>query len=408
MFTKWLTAREMQITIMINRSFLRVNVIKKTLFIALALILLSVTALALLEESVDADVLATIPTPPVVSTLLVKPEAHRGMIEALAKVEPRWNVSVRTRVKGNVIAASEYPLAGMHVNQGDTLYNIENSFYLAQVHEAQQQLASAKIHVEQERKKAERAMDNWRRTDINRQPSDLALNKPQLELAKRTLQTAESHLKAAHQNLQYTHIKAPFSGFVTQRYVSPGKTVDEGDVMLDMIGSGQHDIRVWLSEKQWALLDKEWHSDAVTLHHESGQLLGTATIARGGDFLDPVTHLYPLFITISNANNKVLSGSFVRLRLPGRVSNDSVKVPVGSLTRDGYIWQVTKQDRLKRIKTEALFYLGDWAIIPNPTLDTDPWRVAVTPLASFLSGSKVEPNAIDLKHYALLPPKGLP
>ena len=92
---------------------------------------------------------------------------------------------------------------------------------------------------------------------------------------------------------------------------------------------------------------------------------------------------------IENPSAKgVLSGDFVRVLLPGVTVSDALDIPASALTQEGYVWHVDTDDRLQRIHPGVLFRRQDRVIVSAPE-GGDTWRVARTPLVSFLPGRRV-------------------
>ena len=65
-----------------------------------------------------------------------------------------------------------------------------------------------------------------------------------------------------------------------------------------------------------------------------------------------------------------------------------MNIPASALTQEGYVWHVDGKERLQRVSPRVLFRRGDRIVIDAPE-GADTWRIAVTPLASFLPGQKV-------------------
>ena len=336
---------------------------------------------------------------PPVSIVVVNTGNHQGTVGVFAEITPRWQASLKAHVKGEVLSVMPQAIAGRNVTKGETLIKIEDSLYQAQRYEAEQLLAEAKLQLLQEQKKSGQAKRDWKRSGLTTKPSDLTLNIPQLALAEKKVTAAKSNLRAAQQNLQYTIVTSPFSGFVTTRHISLGQTVEEGDVLLDVIGNEQSEVSVSLSEKQWRLLDKNWQDNKAIIYHEDGRQLATATITDGGDFIDPDTRQYKLFLKIDLEENIALAGSFINVSLPAKLIKNSLKIPESSISRDGYVWFIDNNNKLQRFVADVILRSHNEAVVHQPMIaDLEPhksaWQVAITPLASFIVGSQVEPSLV--------------
>jgi RND family efflux transporter MFP subunit len=321
------------------------------------------------------------------------------VIRVNAKTRPRWTIALKAQVNGVCISVTDKALAGRRVEKGDLLLVIESSTYMAQAHEAEAALSEARLNLMLANREYALASEDWKRSGISKKPSKLALNLPQLRHAEQVVDAAEARLVAARKKLDYTQIRAPFSGQVTARQISPGQSVSEGEELLQLIGQDRYEIIVSLSQSQWNRLAENWSGLQVPVANSAGDALGLATIKHGGGYIDPKTNSYKLFLEVDSSRYpNVVAGEFVRLQLPGRTLHETLSLPATALTRDGFIWYVDDQDYLQRFRTAALFYHDHEVVIRAPATDITGedypanWRIATTPLASFVAGTKVRPT----------------
>ncbi len=367
---------------------------KKWLFIAFALLLAVITLLVVIEDSVDVATPTRQNYLSEVSVLSIVAGNNQGHIAVFAELKSRWRATIKSQVSGQITALSTSAFAGAEIAKDQALLGIESSVYQAQVDEAEQLLAEAEILLQQEKQRSAQAKVNWQHSGLTTPPSKLALNRPQLKLAKRTVQAATSRVNAAKTQLAYTRVVAPFSGYVTQRHVSLGQTLNIGDPLLDMLGSSSQEITVSLAAAQWRLIDKNGAPSSVTLHGDNGEKIGTATITHSAGFVDSATRQYSLYLSVDPVNTSIAVGSFVQIRLPSVVVGNSLKIPAASLTREGYVWYVNEKQQLQRFAGEVVFYQGDWVIVQQPEAGGENWQIATLPLASFLAGTTVKPVQI--------------
>ncbi len=370
---------------------------KKWLFIAFALLLAVITLLVVIEDSVDVATPTRQSYLSEVSVISIVAGNHQGHIAVFAELKSRWRATVNAQVSGQITALTSSAFSGVEIEKGQALLSIESSVYQAQVDEAKQLLAEAEIQLQQEKQRSAQAKINWQHSGLTTRPSELALNRPQLKLAKITVQAATSRVNAAKTQLTYTNVVAPFSGFVTQRHVSLGQTLNIGDPLLDMLGSKIQEITVTLAATQWRLINKNGAPSSVTLHGDNGKKIGTATITHGAGFVDSATRQYSLYLTVDPVKSPIAVGSFVQIRLPSVVVGNSLKIPAASLTREGYVWYVNEEQQLQRFPGKVIFYQDDWVIVQQPDAGAENWQIATLPLASFLAGTRVQPMQVTPK-----------
>ncbi len=336
-----------------------------------------------------------------VSIVNPQPRDNAGTIETYAEIKPRWDVILKSQVSGEVEKVFARAFAGKRVKKGDMLIHIEASRYLADLHDAEQLLAEAELNLLQEKNKAAQNEKNWQRAGLDETPSNFLLNIPQLKVAEKALNAAKSRVNAARKMLSYTEIKAPFSGLVTARNVDMGQVVLEGEELLHIVQDTRQEITISVSEQQWNMLDKDWNNKPVSVRNMSGIEIAQAHIQRGG-FFDPETRQLKLFLDIDKAfSHRVLPGAFVQVDLPGRVLHDSLSIPESALTRGGLVWYLDDGDLLRSFNATVLLHRGKQVIIATPGRELlkqnypSYWRIATTPLASFMAGRRVHPIVLE-------------
>jgi len=256
------------------------------LVVSVIILVLIVGVVIVLED--EAQIIQKAPEVyvPLVSVVEVKSQNNGGSIKTFAQVNPRWNLTVKSRVGGQVVEVPEKAFAGQIVAKGDLLISIEDSTYQVALREAEQAVLSAQIALTREQARAKRAESEWAASGNNSPPTELALNIPQLELANLLLAAERSRVLVARNRLADTRISAPFSGVVTQRRVSIGQNINEGEELLDIVGNDNLEIAVSLSRQQWEMLTENWQDKIALIRDTAGVEIGEAIIKRGGGFLD--------------------------------------------------------------------------------------------------------------------------
>jgi multidrug efflux pump subunit AcrA (membrane-fusion protein) len=209
------------------------------------------------------------------------------------------------------------------------------------------------------------------------------------------VKTATARLAAAKQQLDETIISAPFSSFVTERFVSPGQTVNVGDRLLKLVDDRVFELTLELGRNDWVMLRQPLAGQVAQVQDQGGKVIAEATIRRGGGFLNEKTRQYKIFLEIAQKDKgSVLSGDFVRVVLPGITVPAALNIPESALTQQGYVWYLNDEDRLHRLTPRVLFHRQGRVVIEAPQREGT-WRFATTPLASFLPGLKVQPTSVE-------------
>ncbi len=312
-------------------------------------------------------------------------------ISAFAELRPRWDADIRAAVSGRIINVNESALAGERVETGALLFTIEKTPYETSLAAAALSVDQAKLALVNAKNDVALAREEAELLNVS-QPNELVLRLPQLRIAERSVASAKAQLEDARRQLSDTDVRAPFSGVVTERMASLGQTVAVGEPLVHLSDNRHYELVVELRETDWALLERPIAGQDVKLYRRSGALLGKARIRQGGGYLDQQTRQPRIFIDVADPSDDVIAGDFVRVEFTGRRVAKTLTIPEAALTRSGFVWMVDADDLLVRMEPEILFRADGDLIIEAPGT-AGPWRIAATPLASFLPGLRVAPKA---------------
>ena len=344
------------------------------------------------EDTADVVIADTSAPARVVSVLDVTPAEAVTTVAAFAELRPRWDAEIRSAVPGRILRVHDAALAGGRVDAGALLFSIETTPYETELAAAELNLEQARLALWQAKNAVVLARGEFERAGTE-PPNALALRLPQLRIAERSVASAEAQLQAAQRRLADTEVVAPFCGFVTERMASLGQTVVAGESLVRLSDDQRFESVVELSEADWALLEHPIAGGTVELFHRDGTALGRARIREGGGFLDPQTRQRRVFLDVRNAASNVLAGDFVRVEFTGRTIENTLAIPESALTRTGHVWFVDTDDLLGRFEPRILFRSDGRITLAAPN-GADSFRIAATPLASFLPGQRVSPRRI--------------
>lgn len=328
-----------------------------------------------------------------VSVLYVTPKSYRANIETFGEVTPEWQVTVKSKVKGEILQVSDAFRKGNTVQKGDLLVGVEQADYRVQLSEALQGVQEASTKLLVEKKEGLDAEAAWKRSGIPGTPeSPLLLRKPYLEVAKARLVAAQERVQQAKLLMEYTNITAPFDGLVVQRKVSLGGTLFAGDEVGVLYGMDTFVVALHISDREWEKLSENWKGMGVQLISEGTGDRWTGLMVREGRLFERESRLRTLFIEIDaplQQSPPLLPGTFVKAEVPGRVISGLLRVPDSARTAKGVVWYVDKENRLHGVEATPLFrekghlyfkYQGEEAV-----------AVVINPNNSFVNGLHVTP-----------------
>jgi membrane fusion protein (multidrug efflux system) len=252
------------------------------------------------------------PTPVIVAEAEIKQLFDR--VEALGTLRANETVEITAAVT-DIMTAVNFT-DGQTVQAGDILAEMTSSEEHAQL--------------EEEVSRKEEALKRYERvvTLVARG----AVSQAQLDERERELETAEARLRAVESRLQDRLIKAPFSGVVGLRNISPGALVEPGDVIttLDDISVMKLDFNV--PSIHLATLRPGTPVEAVSPAF-AGQIF-KGTVSSIDSRIDPVTRSIVVRALIDNSGELLKPGLLMSVELL-KNERDALMIPEEALIPRG-------------------------------------------------------------------------
>ena len=175
----------------------------------------------------------------------------RPTVVAYGEVRPGVRTQLVAQVGGKVTAIATTFIEGGQFGPGDVLLSVEDTDYRAAVDEREARVAAAVVDLEQALADADVAR---KQLAGQKDPSALALKKPQVARAQSALKAAETSLSLALTNLERTQISLPFAGRVEAQSVDLGEYVSPGKVLGTVFGTDVAEVRLALTINQLSAL----------------------------------------------------------------------------------------------------------------------------------------------------------
>lgn len=302
-----------------------------------------------------------------VTTVTVEPKTVPVTIEYVGQTESSHMVEIRARVEGYLdkIAYKE----GSLVKQGQLLFQIDPRPFQAKLEVAKGELDAAKANLTRAHREYDRIEPLYKQNAVSRRDRDNA--EAALLTAQASVESAKGQLMDAEVNLGYTTITSPATGFSDRAYqregalVSPGPnsllttvsvitpmwvnfSVSENDILKyrDQIAKGllkfppKDDFEVQLVLADGSIFSEKGHVTftAPLFSKETGTFLVRSELSNPQDLLRP--------------------GQFVRVRLIGATRPDAIVVPQQSViqTPKGHALYVVNDGKAELRNVEV----GDW------------------------------------------------
>ncbi len=192
-----------------------------------------------------------VPRPTVVEVVPAIRATSRPTVVAYGEVRPDVRTQLVAQVGGRITAIASSFIEGGAFAPGEVLLSIEDTDYRAAVDEQRARLAAARVDHEQALADADVAK---RQLAGQKNPSPLALKKPQVARAESSLRAAETALSLAQTNLGRTQISLPFHGRVQSQSADLGQFVTPGKQLGTVFGTDVAEVRLAFTDNQLSAL----------------------------------------------------------------------------------------------------------------------------------------------------------
>ncbi len=348
------------------------------------------------------------PPPPDISVAVPLKQSLVPFTQQTGNTQAFNSVDLVARVEGFLIKIGYQD--GAFVKKGDLLFQIDPTTYIAQVKQAEAQLAATQAQIVQ-------AQAEFTRQETLLLKAVTAQNTFDSAKAKRDALLADAEnnkgsLAVAQANLGYTNVVAPYDGIVTRHLISVGELVGAAGatklatiVQLDPIYayfslSEQEVLKIRSNFKEQLTLEmlSKVPLDIGLMNEEGFPHKGHLNYVSPG--VDPATGTIQVRGLFENPKRDLLPGLFIRVRVPVSAGAENIlMVPNRAISDDQagkYVLVVNKDDVVeqKRVKTGQLL-AGDLRVIESGLDAAD--RVVLTTSGRAVPGNKVTPKPTTLQ-----------
>jgi membrane fusion protein (multidrug efflux system) len=273
--------------------------------------------------------------PLLVTAIVVSSKDFSNAISLSGSIEANENVEIRSEVSGIVekISFSE----GTNVSKGQVLLKVNDIELRAQLSQAitKQKLAS----------------ENERRAKLLLQKE--AISQEEYEIASAEFRSLKAQTQLIQAQIAKTTIRAPFSGKIGLRNISPGTYVTPTTVITKLVSSSQVKISFSIPEKYASEIENK-ASILFTIPNNPQKF--TAKIYAIEPEIDVATRTLKIRALADNSNGKLLPGTFATIELSLKNIKDAIVIPTEAVVpiQDGKVVYIANNGKAKEVKIEAL------------------------------------------------------
>jgi RND family efflux transporter MFP subunit len=301
-----------------------------------------------------------VPMAPLVETTVLTSGPHAVTVSAMGVVVPAEEMTLKSRVSGQVVALQpEFTVGGL-LKKGQGILKVDDSDYRLAVAQAESAVVDSKYALSLEQGRQAVAQREWsllggKATGAD---ADLALRKPHLEKAKADLAASEAALEKARLDLARTRITAPFNAIVRSRQVATGSQIGTQEALAELVGTDRFWVEVSLpvDRLNWIRIPRRAAEKGATatVHYGADHQIQGEVVRLMGDLTTEgrmarvlVAVEDPLGLKAENRERThLLIGEYVRVEIEGRNLADVILLPRSALHDGNTVWLVTSENTL--------------------------------------------------------------
>jgi multidrug efflux system membrane fusion protein len=256
-------------------------------------------------------------------------------VTGLGTVTPFYNVTVRTRVDGQLMRV---PVAeGALVSKGEVVAEIDPRPFEATVTQMEGQAARDRALLENARRDLTRYQSLMDPDAVPKQQLDTQASL--VAQLQGTVQSDEGQLANARLQVQYARVTAPIAGRVGLRLVDPGNIVHAADANGLLVITQVQPIAVMFAiaeDMLPAILNRLRGGAALPVdvfNRDNTQHLSTGRLVTADNQIDPTTGTVKLKAMFDNKAATLFPNQFVNARLTVDTQKQKVIVPPAAIRR---------------------------------------------------------------------------
>lgn len=270
----------------------------------------------------------------IVSGIVVQPQTFDNNLSLSGSIEANEQVEIRSEVSG--IVESINFQEGNTVNKGQLLFKVNDLELRAQLRQAQT--------------KESLASENERRAKLLLQKE--AISQEEYDIAKADLKTAQAQSQLIQVQIAKTSVRAPFSGKIGLRSISPGTYITPSILVAKLVNSGQLKITFSIPEKY---ANKVKMNTNLTFSVSGSTEKYTAKVYAIEPEVAPATRTLQIRAIANNRDGKLIPGTFADVELPLDIIKDAIVVPTEAIIpiQNGKKVFIANHGKAKELKVET-------------------------------------------------------
>ena len=318
-------------------------------------------------------------------------------ITALGEVRAAREVTLGSRVSGEIIERAENFVDGGLVKAGEVVVRLDPTDYqkILARRESEHQQALADLKLEKgQRKIAELDLELLEET-LEIKDKDLALREPQLQSAQAAVDLAAIAVEQARLDFERTQIKAPFDAQVLTNRVEIGAQISSGSEVGRLVALDEYWVIATVPMASLRLVDYSNDENASVAEIRNPEAWGadvvrTGKVVRLLGSLDNETRLARVVISIKDPLGRegglppLILESLLDVAILGNSISEVVRLPREYLRKNDTVW-INEEGALSVREVEVVFRDKSFAYLSKGVEAGE--EIVTTSLASVSEGA---------------------
>ncbi|WP_163401091.1 efflux RND transporter periplasmic adaptor subunit [Flavobacterium fluviatile] len=272
--------------------------------------------------------------PASVTGIVIKTSVFDNNLSLSGSIEANEQVEIHSEISG--IVEGIYFSEGSNVKKGQVLFKVNDIELRAQLRQAQT--------------KEGLAGENQRRAKLLLQKE--AISQEEFDVANADYASAKAQTQLISAQIAKTSVKAPFSGKIGLRSISPGTYITPTVLVAKLVNTGKLKITFSIPEKYAAQVNS---GSVIDFSVSGSDKVYKAKIYAIEPEVEVATRTLKIRAIAENSDGKLFPGTFADVKLPLNIIKDAITVPSEAIVpiKDGKKVYIANMGKAKEIKVEA-------------------------------------------------------
>ena len=273
-------------------------------------------------------------TPTTVTGIIVKTSTFDNNLSLSGSIEANEQIEIHSEVSG--IVEGIYFTEGSYVNKGQVLFKVNDIELRAQLRQAST--------------KESLAAENQRRAKLLLQKE--AISQEEFDVANADFASAQAQSQLIRAQISKTSVKAPFSGKIGLRSISPGTYITPAIVVAKLVNTGKLKITFSIPEKYASQVKS---GSVIDFTVSGSDKVYNAKIYAIEPEIAVATRTLQIRAIADNTDGKLFPGTFADVKLPLNIIKDAITVPSEAIVpvQSGKKVYIANMGKAKEVMVDA-------------------------------------------------------